>query len=430
MTEWSKHNIKLLVLERCSAFFSKALQIFEGMIAYNKEILTPPKWTYQSTQNINLLLLKLYLSNTCIDISDILSFFELPPETILLTGAKLLLNIDTEEEISHIINSIDLSFINLNEETQYNFITETLIPFDQILRATTTNLWHSYKEKTKHISALNNLQSKLASQDTFKATAATSAAIAKASEQFDKSQNTNLHTNLRLSNLEKAVRKHDQRTNELQKTLKKPNIKHTQKNYKGRHLTESMTSPTPFLKTLSKQQLKTNREQDILDLTTEDSQSTDTSINSLEAIPTSFLYNMQKRKRLADSPPPQKRRGKSIQWRPAETQQCQPHYPSNFLLNIAQPHGPHSQNYNTQTNAPNAFYQLTHQPLFPTSTLLQPLTPSNTWYNPLSQITTSRSNPFQHPIQNNSNNNPFITTGQQRPSQKQRKNKRIDRHEG
>jgi hypothetical protein len=429
MTEWSKHNIELLTLERCSAFFYKALQIFDGMIAYNKEILTPPQWTYQSTQNIDLLLLKLYLSNTCIEISDILNFFELPPETILLTGAKLLLNTDTEKEISHILNLTDLSSINLNEETQYNFITETLIPFDQILRATTTNLWYSYKEKTKHISALNNLQSKLASQDTYKASAATAAAIAKASEQYDKSQNTNLHTNLRLSNLEKAVRKHDQRANELQKTLKKPNIKHTQKNYKGRHLTESMTSPTLFRKTLSKQQLKTNREQDILDLTNEDSQSTDTSVDSLEAIPTSFPHNTQKRKRLTDFPSPQKRRGKSIQWRPAETQQFQPHYPSNFLLNVAQTHGPHSQNYNTQTNTPNAFYQLTHQPLFPTSTLLQPLTPSNTWYNPSSQITTSRSNPFQHPIQNNPNN-PFITTGLQRPPQKQRKNKRIDRHEG
>jgi len=165
-----------------------------------------------------------------------------------------------------------------------------------------------------------------------------------------------------------------------------------------------MTSPTLFRKTLSKQQLKTNREQDILDLTTEDSQSTDTSVDSLEAIPTSFPQNTQKRKRLTDFPSPQKRRGKSIQWRPAETQQFQPHYPSNFLLNVAQTHGPHSQNYNTQTNTPNAFYQLTHQSLFPTSTLLQPLTPSNTWYNPSSQITTSRSNPFQHPIQNNPNN--------------------------
>jgi hypothetical protein len=152
-------------------------------------------------------------------------------------------------ETKNIINSINLSNINLNEETQYNFITETLIPFDQMLRATTIDLWHHHKEKNKQIKAFNNLLSKLASQDTLKATAATAAAISKASEIYNNSQNTNLQTNLRLSSLEKSFRKQELNQNEFQKSLKKTN-----------------NTKMPKIK----HQLKSNKEKDILDLTTED----------------------------------------------------------------------------------------------------------------------------------------------------------------
>jgi hypothetical protein len=116
MTEWAKHNIELLILDRCLSFFNKALQIFDGLVSYNTETSLVPKWSLPSPRHLNLFLLKLYLSNSYIDISDILNFFEITPDTILLICSKLLFHSDNEDEVINILNSLELTEINLNEK--------------------------------------------------------------------------------------------------------------------------------------------------------------------------------------------------------------------------------------------------------------------------------------------------------------------------
>lgn len=274
-----------------------------------------------------------------------------------------------------------------------------------MLRATTIDLWHHHKEKNKQIKAFNNLQSKLASQDTLKATAATAAAISKASEIYNNSQNTNLQTNLRLSSLEKSFRKQELNQNEFQKSLKKTN-----------------NTKMPKIK----HQLKSNKEKDILDLTTEDK-------THLQIPQRRYLLQFNTTHwNGRDQPiilPNKKRKISSMETRRNST------IPTTLPQQLFAKHTTtkrlqSSDLQNIQTSQPKAFYQSIHQPshnltpLFPTSNLLQPFLSNNTWHNPPGHNISLRPNPFQHFSQNNfNNNNPFITAGPQQPTQKRKKGK-------
>jgi hypothetical protein len=165
-----------------STFFVKALKILDGLASCNSEVLKIPKWTSVPHKYTTIFLFKLYMANSCLEITSILDFFEIPSDTLLLIGTKILLNSISNEEALNILSLLNLSDINLNNDTQYNFISGTLLPFDQILQATTVNLWCNYKEKAKQFTALSNLKSNLVSQDTLRASAMTAAAISKASE--------------------------------------------------------------------------------------------------------------------------------------------------------------------------------------------------------------------------------------------------------
>jgi hypothetical protein len=48
-----------------------------------------------------------------------------------------------------LINSLDLSDINMNETLQHDFLYETLIQFDQIIKIATIEIWQDYKQKNK-----------------------------------------------------------------------------------------------------------------------------------------------------------------------------------------------------------------------------------------------------------------------------------------
>jgi len=227
MTEWAQEHILLLIQERCHALLTKALQILDGIALYNAAVIFRPAW-FSSSQNFNtLLLLKLYLSNEFIDVQEIASFLETPLDTILLLSAKILTNHGSEETALDAINKITLVNINLSHEDEFTFLSETLICFDQILRVTTIDLWKAYEEKIKQFSAVISLQSRMAAFETLDATAQTASAILRAAEAHADSQATTLQANLRLTNLEKNVRKHEQKTNELTKILKQNENKHT-----------------------------------------------------------------------------------------------------------------------------------------------------------------------------------------------------------
>ncbi len=62
------------------------------------------------------------------------------------------------------------------------------------------------------------------SHDTIQATNATALAIAKATETINQAKLQNVHQDLRISNLEKANKRHEQKTNEIFKNLKKTRI--------------------------------------------------------------------------------------------------------------------------------------------------------------------------------------------------------------
>jgi hypothetical protein len=68
--------------------------------------------------------------------------------------------------------------------------------------------------------------------------------IAKATTALEHNEAINVNTSLRISNLEKWKLKQEQQTNELSNRIKpQTSQKNIQKNSKGSHLKESMTSP-------------------------------------------------------------------------------------------------------------------------------------------------------------------------------------------
>jgi len=118
------------------------------------------------------------------------------------------------------------------------------------------------------------------SLDTLAVTTATASAISKATESINNARTSEAKTNLRLSNLEKSIRKQENTTNEIANKIKRT----LQKNYSGSHNSEHMASP-------DKQALKQNRKrqnQKLVDLTLDASQ------ESEEEEATSFQKNLKK----------------------------------------------------------------------------------------------------------------------------------------
>jgi hypothetical protein len=225
MTEWAEENINLLLQDRCQTILKKALQLLDGIALYHATVIYTPNWFLSSQNHNTLLLFKLYLSDEFIDAKEIINYLEVPLDTIRLLGAKILTNNGSDETALNSFTSINLNTINLNHQDEFNFISETLIIFDQILRITTIDLWETQKEKSKQLSAAETLKARMAEFETIHITARTASAIAKATDAHSELQASSLQTSLRLANLEKAARKQDQIVNEFSKALQKNNHK-------------------------------------------------------------------------------------------------------------------------------------------------------------------------------------------------------------
>ncbi len=117
------------------------------------------------------------------------------------------------------------------------------------MRVTTIDLWQSHIEKAKLASAAINLKSKMTAIATHNATESTALAIARATETFQESQTTNAQATLRLTNLEKSIRRQEQKTNEVTNIIKRQN-KTSSKNSIGSQIQGSLASPVK--KTLHK----------------------------------------------------------------------------------------------------------------------------------------------------------------------------------
>jgi hypothetical protein len=252
MAKWTEKNIQKLIYDRCSDILSKALQILEALVAFYTEILGAPCWFSVPKEHNALFLLKLYLSNTILDTSELSTFLNLSPEDILLIGTKLLARISTDDEANSLLNSLELVNIDYNDDFECTFIKETLLNFDQILIISTIHIWSTYEEKLKQVLAASNVKARMKSLATVDATDATAAAINRATEILNTSQNLHLNTNLRLTTLEKTLKRQEQHHNEAYNKLIKPKI---QKNYTGSHATEP-SRPKNLRDTLTRTALK------------------------------------------------------------------------------------------------------------------------------------------------------------------------------
>jgi len=241
MAKWQRIYIHILTIERCSTLLKKALPILEGLISFFTETLGTPIWPSIPENRLNLFLLKIYLITGCFKTNDLISHLEMPADQILLTAAKLIIKSSSDDEALAEINSISLLDLDLHDRSEHEFLSETLTAFAQVMDNTIVHLWQHEKESNKKTKAALNLQAKMESRETMDATAATALAIAKATKHLNDSKESELHNNLRITNLEKSLRRQEQRNNEVQNKFNKQ-LK-SQKNFIGSHPKESMTSP-------------------------------------------------------------------------------------------------------------------------------------------------------------------------------------------
>jgi hypothetical protein len=393
MIDWAETNINLLQQDRCHKILKKALKILGGLTSYYSEVIYTPLWPSVTPKLHATFLFKLYLSNTFIDCTEVINYFSLPPDMVQNIGTKILIESDSSERADSTIETINLSDANLNNENEFTFISETLIAFDQILRITTVDLWHDYNIKAKQISAGLNLSSKMATTATEEATELTASALTRAATLLTHSQEEKTLTNLRINNLEKSLRRQEQKTNEVGNFIKKQN-RITPKNYKGSQPQGSLASPTTS--TLNKPKGPTNN-QHMVDLTTDEDDHT--------------LLNNYKRKqnRNFTSPPPSKRisrdrSGKSVQWKDIEQIQ---HY------NPAQPPLPALRQivHASSLTQPQNVHMNHSSSLFPPAPLPTPLlapsqypSPFGNWNQHYTQTPIPTQNPFLTQNYNNQNN--------------------------
>jgi len=209
MTEWAEENIQLLLHECCHTILTKALPLLDGITSYNADVIFMPNWLSTSSKQNTQFTFLIYMSSKVI--GEIVNYFELHIDAICLIGAKTLTDNSSDEKAINSMNLLGLHEINLANETEFNFISESLISFDQILRVTTIDLWNNHEENSKQLTAVLKLKSKMETIDTIGATAATASAIAKATKINSDSQSQNLQSKLRISNHKKSLRKQDQK---------------------------------------------------------------------------------------------------------------------------------------------------------------------------------------------------------------------------
>jgi len=242
LLEWAKIHIKLLTEDRCLDILVKSLQILDCLTNFYIDILGIPNWSSTNHKTITLFMLKLYLSKEYFDIEDLVNYLGIPAEEILLMGTKKLKNITSNEEAIEILESLNIKEVNMDTPLDNTFISEILINFDQIIKTTTLEIWQLHTENTKKTIAAINMKSRMQSHATINATTATAIAIAKATNNMEYNRSLNANANLRISNIEKSLIRQEQKTNEISKNIKHNQPKQ-QKNYKGSHSLESMTSP-------------------------------------------------------------------------------------------------------------------------------------------------------------------------------------------
>jgi hypothetical protein len=78
-------------------------------------------------------------------------YLQVPFDIICLTGVQILTNSTNTESTNQALASADLDKINFRNREEFLYKSEMLFNFDQIMRATTIDLWQSHIEKAKPI---------------------------------------------------------------------------------------------------------------------------------------------------------------------------------------------------------------------------------------------------------------------------------------
>ncbi|MFN9978277.1 MAG: hypothetical protein ACK53Y_00095, partial [bacterium] len=146
---------------------------------------------------------------------ELLNFFDLSKDQIILIVSKILTKDSSDEEALGAYNDMSLDNIDDSSEQEYEFLTETLKLFDEIMKTTTIALWSHNLRLTKQTNAVNILKAKLTALETLNATQATALAIARATEDLNEKSSQEEYRELRLTNLEKKVKSYEQKTNEI-----------------------------------------------------------------------------------------------------------------------------------------------------------------------------------------------------------------------
>jgi hypothetical protein len=146
--------------------------------------------------------------------------------------------------------------------------------------------------------------------ETANASESTALALAKATENIAATNTATIDTNLRLLNLEKALKRQEQRTNEITNTNRKAKA---QKNFSGSQFSEPLASPV-------KQALKQQKRR-IVDLTQSDSN--DAEIWKPQGTPKTKNLKQNRKTR-----PQPDNSNKSIKWKTAEIHQFNPTSPT------------------------------------------------------------------------------------------------------
>jgi len=321
MIEWASKNIQLLLRDRCHSIFSKALQILDVIISYHSAFMGQPSWTTAKAYSLTFYLFKLYFSGPFFTHQELLNFFDLSKDQIILIVSKILTKDSSDEEALGAYNDMSLDNIDDSSEQEYEFLTETLKLFDEIMKTTTIALWSHNLRLTKQTNAVNILKAKLTALETLNATQATALAIARATEDLNEKSSQEEYRELRLTNLEKKVKSYEQKTNEIANKINNKQSKNKLlKNFKGSLPTESLSTPSP--KTLSHK-----KSQQMVDLTNGDDEALQvTPAISLLSPPVPQNKNTYQRKHQKSSQTPALKKS-SVHWKAAEVKQYNPEYP-------------------------------------------------------------------------------------------------------
>jgi hypothetical protein len=94
-------------------------------------------------------------------------------EEILTAGTKVFLKIQSEDTISKVHTSLDLSDVNMKKFDDYTSITKILLNFDQIIKLTTVGIWNQHQEKVRQATVAMKMKARIKSLEIMTATLST-----------------------------------------------------------------------------------------------------------------------------------------------------------------------------------------------------------------------------------------------------------------